>query len=228
MKYQVIGVCFFMAALFGPSFSEDQQLPGTMTRVVVYRQGPDIAKDSFAAQPKTIYRAGTRYCRVEEVPDNAHGIHGLVIINEPDIWFVNLFTKTAQHLVNSGPAQCQLPLFADEDGKPPSNANMQTSQLEIGHEVSYFKDSGVQPVAGPTLFGKPTQAYTIEKKGSRLQLFTTGTPERPVAVLRERGTKQEFCFYANFDEVPFDDKFFARPTDVKIEDVNPSKPQKKP
>jgi hypothetical protein len=40
--------------------------------------------------------------QIEELPNPEHGIHGLVIINEPDTWLVNLMTKAAKHQVDHG------------------------------------------------------------------------------------------------------------------------------
>ena len=65
-----------------------------MTMLTVKLESPEVPKESFAAQAKRMYRAGSRYCRIEENPDLEHGIHGLVIINEPDTWMVNLLDKT--------------------------------------------------------------------------------------------------------------------------------------
>src|SRR5438045_7621317 len=50
----------------------------------------EIPPNSFAAKPKTIYIAGDSYSRVEEEPDREHGIHGLIIVSEPDSWMINL------------------------------------------------------------------------------------------------------------------------------------------
>lgn len=84
-----------------------------MTKVVVRLESSDVPKGSFAAQPKTMYRAGTRYCRIEELPDTEHGIHGLVVINEPDAWMINLLTKTAQYEADPGPTFiCRLPVLS--------------------------------------------------------------------------------------------------------------------
>jgi hypothetical protein len=69
---------------------------------MVKLESPEIPKDSFAAQVKRMYRAGSRYCRTEEGPDLEHGIHGLVVINEPDSWLINRFDKTAKHMVDPG------------------------------------------------------------------------------------------------------------------------------
>ena len=47
---------------------------------------------SFATKPKTMYRAGNGHCRTEESPDIEQGLHGLMIVNEPDVWMLNLLT----------------------------------------------------------------------------------------------------------------------------------------
>ena len=76
-----------------------QQPPKMMTRVEVTFHSPDVPDGSFAAKPKVFYRAGERYCRIEEASDPEHRLHNLMIINEPDYWMVNLLAKTAQHAI---------------------------------------------------------------------------------------------------------------------------------
>lgn len=192
-----------------------------MTKLVVRFQSPEVPENSFAAQPKTMYRAGTRYCRIEELPDAEHGIHGVVVINEPDVWLVNLLDKTAQHLVDSGPTLiCRLPLFADEsNAKAAADVSSQLSGLEFGRELQFFRERKAASNEGPTLQGKATKAYILDSGDSQLLLFTAEIPERPVAVVRQRGTKRETYWYASYDDVPFDAKLFAKPEFVKIEDV---------
>lgn len=192
-----------------------------MTKVVVHLQSPDVPEGSFATQPKAIYRAGTRYCRIEEWPDTEHGIHGLVVINEPDTWLVNLMTKTAQHQVDSGPTfNCRLPVFATgEDIKSPADTRSQLMGLEFGRELAYFEEKGAASGPGPTLEGKTTKAYKVEIADSQLLLFTSGTPEKPVAVARQHGSKRDVYCYGTYEEVPFDAKLFAKPEGVKIEDA---------
>jgi len=73
-----------------------QEAPKTMTRLEVALEGPHVAAGSFAAKPKTMFCAGSRYCRVEEQADTENRIHGLMIIHEPDFWMVNLWDKTAR------------------------------------------------------------------------------------------------------------------------------------
>jgi hypothetical protein len=65
--------------------------------------GTDIAADSFSAKPKTFWRASNLYCRIDEEPDPERGIHGRMVINEPDAWLVNLADNSAKHLLDRGP-----------------------------------------------------------------------------------------------------------------------------
>lgn len=214
MRARVLAVCL-MSAVFG------QSSPETMTKLIVRLESPDVPKASFPTLPKTIYRAGIGYCRIEELPDIEHGIHGLVVINEPDIWLVNLLNKTARHQVDPGPTlNCHLPIFIHgEDAKSAADTSNSLLGLEFGRELSYFKEKGAAFAPGPSLQGQPTNAYTVEIGDSQLLLFTSGTPERPVAVVRRRGTNREVYWYSSFDEVPFDAKLFAKPA-VKIYDAN--------
>jgi len=218
MKALAIWFCILSVIVLGQSPSEN---PDKMTRLVVRFQSPDVPEHTFAAQAKTIYRAGNRYCRVEEMPDVERGIHGLLVVNEPDAWFVNLAAKSARHVIDSGTKQnCHLPLFGKrEDVNPATDAEKGLETLEFGRELPYFKDSRVAPVAGPMLFGKHTQVYIIEKPDSRLQLFTSGIPERPLAVARKHAGKQEFYFYDSFDEIPFEARLFSKPEGINIENA---------
>jgi hypothetical protein len=164
--------------------------------------------------------ARLRYCRIEELPDTEHGIHGLVVVSEPDAWLINLLTKTAQHQVDPGPTfNCRLPLFPD-DVKSATDASNQLTGLEFGRELAFFQDSAATIKDGPTLQSKTTKAYTVSIGDSQLSLFTNGTPERPVAIARQRGNKREVYWYTTYEEVPFDSKLFAKPDGVRVADAN--------
>jgi hypothetical protein len=69
--------------------------PEQMVKVVVRDATPGVDPGSFAAQPRTFYRLGTRYGRTEEVPDPEHGMHGLIVVSEPDAWRVTVFPRPA-------------------------------------------------------------------------------------------------------------------------------------
>ncbi len=196
-----------------------QQFPEAMTKLIVRLQSPDVPEESFAAKPKTTYRAGNSYCRTEELPDPEQGIHGLLIINEPDVWMVNLFIKTGQHFVDPGPTfNCRLPIFRGEQVKSGADLKSPLLELEFGRELAYFKEKRAMQKQGPVLRDKPTSVYTSDVGDSQLLLFTTGTPERPWAVARQHGNSREIFWYVAYEQLPFDAKLFARPEGIKIEE----------
>lgn len=199
-----------------------QDMPKTMTKMEVILQSPDAPQGSFAAKPKVMYRAGTQYCRVEEQPDPDKGIHGVLIINEPDFWLVNLFSKTAQHGVDRGPSfNCRMPVFSEGELKSASEEGKQTKELEFGRELQFFKNRGAVSQPGPVLQTKQTTAYKLEVGDLILGLFTYGNPERPLALMRGRGDKNDIFWYSGYGQVDFDPKLFAKPENVKIEDIKP-------
>ena len=100
-----------------------QDTPQTMNRITVQLDGSEVPQNNFGRKPKTIYRAGSTYCRVEEAPDPEHNIRGLLIVNEPNAWMVNLATKTAPH------APCRASLNIRLVGKPSKTIFFQRSGL---------------------------------------------------------------------------------------------------
>ena len=99
--YKLISSLMFVL-LIAPA----QEVPKTMTKITTKVVEPKPTS-SFLAQGKTMWRAGTKYARIEEAPDTANGIHGLLIVNEPDAWMINLFEKSGRHMVDPGPTfQC--------------------------------------------------------------------------------------------------------------------------
>jgi hypothetical protein len=176
---------FFVSLVWG--ISTAQQPPKTMTKVEVVLQSPDAPNGSFASKPKVFYRAGNRYCRAEEAPDPEQGIHGLMIISEPDYWMVNLFAKTARHGVDPGPTfNCRLVIFANGTPDSLDEESKQIMQLEFGRELEFFKSKGSIPDKGPVLQTKETTVYRVKIGSTALALFTHGTPERPLAVAAQR------------------------------------------
>jgi hypothetical protein len=191
-----------------------------MTKMVVQLQSSEVPADSFAAKPKTMFRAGTQFCRVEEAPDPEHGIHGVMITNEPDAWMVNLETKSAQHMVDPGPTfNCHMPIFARLHSDLPEEEARQIGQLEFGFELEFFKSQSATGQPGGVLQGQQTTAYKLTFGDSSLALFTYGTPERPLGVAWVRGDKHEIFWYSGYGQMDFDPKLFAKPDQVKIQEV---------
>jgi hypothetical protein len=198
-----------------------EDAPITMTKIEVHREGPEIMMGSFLAQPKIMYRAGTKYCRVEEAQDSQNKIHGLLIADEPDAWMINLYDKSARHVVDPGPTfNCKLPIFAPVDSKDEGAILYQSFQF--GNELAFFKQMGAAGQPGPEEGGKKTTQYTVEIGDTRFVMFTVDAPnERPLAVARSVSGKGELFVYTAYEEVPFDPKLFAKPEGLRISEMKP-------
>ncbi|MGB6973756.1 MAG: hypothetical protein WBD67_03640 [Terracidiphilus sp.] len=197
-----------------------------MTKIEVLIQSPDVSLDTpsagVAAKSKILYRAGDLYCRMEEQADPEHGIHGLMIIHEPDAWMVNLATKTALHLVDAGSTErCRMPIFADRLRDMPADEQKQIGDLEFGREVEFFTSRGAKPRPGPILRGEKTAMYELRFGASGLALFTYGDPDLPLAVVWRRGQTHEIVWYTSYTTPPFDPSLFAEPGGVIITEVKP-------
>ena len=95
-------------------------------------------------------------------------------------------------------------------------------KLEFGKETEYFTDQGKTAQKGPVLQKKQTMAYKLDLGETSLALFTYGDPERPLAVGRLRGKKNEIFWYSGYGSMPFDAKLFAKPGNVKMEESKQS------
>jgi hypothetical protein len=216
MNRLLLIVCALAGAMFG------QQPPKMMTRVEVTFHSPDVPEGSFAAKPKVFYRAGDRYCRVEEASDPEHGLHNLMIVNEPDYWSVNLLAKTAQHGIDPGPTfNCHLPVFAYGSPQSLDEETKEIRQLEFGRELEFFESKGAVPEAGPKFAEHETTMYRAQVGAAVLMLFVAKSPELPVAMSLKRGDKTEIFLVSQYARMEFDPKLFAKPADLKIQDSKP-------
>lgn len=211
---------FFLASISAAQ-QQSESAPKTMTKLIVRLSSPEIPEGSFAAAPRTLYRAGTRYCRIEEAPDPGQGIHGLIVINEPDIWMVNLYAKNARHMVDPGPTfNCRLPIFVDVDStQAAEDLKKPLMDLEFGREIAFFRAKNADTAEGPVLREQRTQAYSVTIGETLLYLFTAGVPEKPIAVVRQTGDLRQTIWYGLFEEIPFQASLFAKPEGMEIEEV---------
>jgi hypothetical protein len=158
--------------------------------------GTDIPAGSFAAKPKVYWRASNQYCRLDEEPEPENGIHGTLILNEPDVWMVNLADNTAKHLVDQGPTfHCKLPIFAFD----PKMAKSKIGELEFGRELDFFRASGAKPVDGPKRESKANY-FELTIADSVLKLAERADIHAPILIGLMRGNKVLQVRYSLWDD----------------------------
>jgi hypothetical protein len=197
----------------------------TMTRMDVRLMGPDIRPGSYAALPKLIYRAGSKYARMENAPDAKFSIDKVTIIAEPDAYSIDLMGGTGTHAIDQGgPNDLHLPMVLPLD---PRHKLPGLDRLEFGEELDFFKQAGAAKSSGPTINAKPTDKYTLHVNGSRAELTTREGSDVPVFLswtMKEGTYKYEYSVY---QQLPFDAKLFARPNGIKFREILPPGPNER-
>jgi hypothetical protein len=196
---------------------EDQ--PSTMIRMVVRVMGPGIKPGTYAALPKTIYRAGAHHARIEDPPDPRQRIQKLTIISEPDAYSVNLITKRGTHAVDQGgPDDLHLPVVLPFD---PKHRLPKLDRLEFGDEYSFFEDAGATKQAGPVINGKPTDALRLAEADGTAVLVLRSETEIPVTLTWQARDGQYKYEYIEYKELPYDPSLFKKPAGITYREIQP-------
>lgn len=198
---------------------EKVQPPETMVRMVVRLIAPGIKPNSFSALPKTIYRGGSHFARIEDPPDSRQQIQKLTIIAEPDAYSVNLIDKKGTHAIDQGgQGDLHLPIVLPFD---PKHQLSKLDKLEFGDEYDFFEDAGAKPESGPLINAKPTDALRLPTPNGDALLILRGGTHTPVILswsTKEGTYKYE---YIEYSEKPFDKSLFTKPSGITYREVPP-------
>jgi hypothetical protein len=194
-------------------------LPDSMTKMVVRLMGPGIKPGSYAALPKTIYRAGAHFARMEDPPDARQRTEKLTVIAEPDAYSVNLIDKKGTHAIDPGGANdLHLPVVLPFD---PKHRLGKLDALEFGDEFDFFQEAGASKQVGPIINSKPTDAYQLKTREGTATLVTRHGSHEPVTLswqTKEGTYKYE---YISYEELPFQSGLFAKPAGIRYREITP-------
>lgn len=187
--------------------------PKRMLRIVTQAEAPGIDASSFAAKPKTVFRLGKKYARIEEEPDEPSKIHGLIVSNAPNHWIVNLYDRTGRHVVDPDPdGDVVVPLF------PPGSFGgfpAELSDVEMGCEAAFFDSHG-----SPKRVLKSESGDRIQQALGigdwKLVLVRRGPQAPPEALFVFKGDEMVFALrYLAFEEFTEPSmKMFAKPEGI--------------
>jgi hypothetical protein len=222
IEYVISIMVFFLAYSLFNLAQEPAAVTQTMTRMTVRIMGPGIKPGSYAALPKIIYRAGSKYARMENAPDSRARIEKVTIIAEPDAYSIDLIDKTGTHAIDQGgPNDLHLPVVRPFD---PNHKLGSLDRLEFGDELEFFQKSGGIKSAGPIINGKPTDLYSLSVGGSWAKLITREGSDIPVFVSWKTKEGVYRYEYSSYENVPFDLKLFSRPDGIKFREIQPPAP----
>jgi hypothetical protein len=125
----------------------------------------DLPASSPEAQPRKVWRLGKEFLRFEDVPNPETKVHGLIIVDEPDIWIIDRNKGQGRHAIDPGPQYVvHFPIFPRE---PSENLK----QLEFGSELKFFQNNGAKELATQTVDGIKCKLYRLELDDRELTLF---------------------------------------------------------
>jgi len=182
----------------------------TMLYVEYRLTGKQIAKDSFDAQTKRVWRIGNQYLRFEDAPNPATKIHGLIIVAEPDIWIVDRNSNQAQHTVDPGPNyKVHFPVLASE----PSD---KLRELEFGRELEYFREHGATEMPAQEVDGVKCRPFRLEIEDREVTLYVR-TDDTPLQILVKSPQYEYAMRFLRYEPQRKPDKsLFALPPGVQL------------
>lgn len=190
---------FLLPSIVAADCATDQMLVATTSM-----SSPTVQRDSFAAKPKVLYKAGTKYGRIEEQIDAENHIHGLVVVNEPDIWMVNLFDSTGQHIVDPGPViEFHAPILS-------GTISDHWKTFEFGSEVAFMRAHSVVPLHQASRSGD-VYLHTFEGTTATLHTTAAGTP---TSVEVKAPDDQYTVNYFSYECRKLDTALFAKPDGI--------------
>jgi hypothetical protein len=190
----------------------------SMTKIVSRIISNSVPEGSFASKPKTLYRAANKYSRTEEELDAENNIHALVIVNEPDMWMINLADKTARHIVDPGPTfnfHAAIVWIPSRNGQPEENRDFK--DLEYGNEVEFFHRHNANVARRAMAGGNTSKALSI-KRGARefLLLLSPGDKPYQLDVLKNGKIEYSIRYLSYETNLPFEKSLFEPPKGLKV------------
>ena len=208
---------FFCLLFAGATSLKAESPPEFMVQMEFVNKHPAIPPASFAAKPRKLWRAGDAYFASLETPDYENGIHGLIVTHEPHSWMVNLFTRSAKHILDTAASQVvRAPVFSYV-------RNDVVRKLEFGREVAFFLEHKAKHTAGGRLNGIKVDQYDLDVEAVHLKLIVDSVKRVPLQVQIRNDNNDHTVEYLSFDDhVKFDPSVFVLSPGISVEEAEPS------
>jgi hypothetical protein len=184
-----------------------------LLKVVTTTEAPNLPANHFHRVPKTLYRVGEKQGRLEEALNPERGVHLLIIVNEPDLWMVNLAEGQGRYIRDPGPTfYFRARLFGDA-----AVTSAFIRSLEIGCELAWLREAGVKPeqVKHPTLGS--VNKFEFKEGSERVVLFERkGKPLR-VELFGASGWIMAMNYLSYETNLKLNPKLFTKPEGITFE-----------
>lgn len=185
-----------------------------MIKIVFKTAGPEVAPDSFDAQPKTLYRWGDK-SREEAPYDPALKVRALTITDGKNFWIINQDDHTGGHMTMPPEPHDFYPLmYLAAEGQP-----QRASDFSFGHELAYMLAHQVKPTKTSTN-GVTSTVYETKQDGLTLTLIMVPGTQTPMGIQISDGDHRLACLcYMEYINLKPDPTLFQVPAGVQISEV---------
>jgi hypothetical protein len=209
----LLGACLLIAHT-----SHAQSVSVKMTKIITRDTSPDVPTASFAAKPRTLYRIGETYGRVEEEPDPDNNIQSLIIVSEPKIWIINLWDKTGRFMIDPAPSHVfRAPVISPEVPGQEQPLN----DFEFGREYEFLLSN--HAIHGnEDVDGKSYDKLYLTIGGFAISLLSHAGEERPYRVTIFKGQKLVLQVDYDYYKRDLEPKMtlFEPPQNIKITETD--------
>ncbi len=182
-----------------------------LTKIRIRFLAANLGDDSAAAEAKTLYFAGQRYARIEEA--RSGGVHAIVV-NEPNIWVVNISAKTGIHSKNPGPdLEVHNPILGPDGPE-------ELFDFEYGQEIAFLQRIAKKSAEPKDIKGKSCNLWEAQVRNYRIQMQVDRS-NHPVelAVYKDERVQFRVEYLEYITGLPFDAALFAPSPDFQISEA---------
>jgi hypothetical protein len=156
--------------------------------------------------------------RTEEDVDAVNGIHGLIVIAEPNIWMVNLYDRSGQHIVDPGPT-----FFAHAPVFGLDGVSAKLMALEFGCEAEFIAAYAPAAVRTEQVGGRSYEVHRIEDGADSAEILEQSGARTPAFARYYRGAKLMFAvrYDLYLTGLPNHPALFTAPADIRYQETRP-------
>jgi hypothetical protein len=197
--------------LFSAAFAD---LKPSLTRIVVRYVASDLPEGE-SAKPKTIYLAGTVHARIEQNHGTTDNSPNLIIVNQPDIWLVDLGRKIGTHSINPGPD------FTIHNPILGADCPEELFDFEFGREIEFLKSVGAKTLEPKQIGERRCETHEFEAGNYLVVVYVDAVKKLPVELKAFQDGRVKFRVeYISYDvDLPFDSSLFAPPNNVEFSEA---------
>ena len=188
--------------------------PTSMIKVVTRQELPGVDTDAFLRAPKTLYRQGTQFGRLQEHLNPKTNIKLLIVVDEPNVWVANLEAGTGQYIRDPGPTfNFRAQVFGERGVQSEF-----VRDLEIGCEVSALRAAGAKEskMDHATLGPVTRLEHSVDSERLVLLVGSNGNPLR-----LELHKQDKHVYTLHYDEfqtgLKLDPALFTKPSGIAFD-----------